>query len=41
MVKKVNKNYIRYKFTNARFTYQNADRMVQPNELIVVIKEEI
>lgn len=34
-----NKGYKVY-FTNARFTYQNADRMVQSNELMIAIKEE-
>lgn len=34
-----NKGYKVY-FTNARFTYQNADRMVQPNELMIAIKEQ-
>ena len=34
-----NKGYTVY-FTNARFTYQNADRTVQPNELMIAIKEE-
>ena len=33
-----NKGYNVY-FTNARFTYQNADRLVQPNELMIAIKE--
>ena len=31
---------IMYIFTNVRFTYQNADMMVQPNELIIAIKDE-
>ena len=35
----VNKGYKVY-FTNDRFTYQNADRMVQPNELMIAIKEQ-
>ena len=34
-----NKGYKVY-FTNARFTYQNANRLVQPNELMIAIKEE-
>ena len=34
-----NKGYKVY-FTNARFTYQNANRLVQPNELMKAIKEE-
>ena len=33
-----NKGYKVY-FTNARFYYQNANRMVQPNELMIAIKE--
>ena len=33
-----NKGYKVY-FTNARFNYQNANRMVQPNELMIAIKE--
>lgn len=32
-----NKNYSVY-FTNAKFEYQNAYRMVQPNELLIAIK---
>ena len=41
---KVNRDYFEnhgYKvyFTNARFNYQNANRMVQPNELMIAIKE--
>ncbi len=27
-------------FTNARFNYENANRMVQPNELMIAIKEK-
>lgn len=34
-----NKNYQVY-FTGARFVYQNANRMVQSNELMIAIKEE-
>ena len=34
-----NKNYKVY-FSHARFTYKNANMMVQPNELIIAIKEE-
>ncbi len=34
-----NKNYNVY-FTGAKFVYQNANRMVQPNELMIAIKEE-
>lgn len=34
-----NKNYKVY-FTGAKFIYQNANRMVQPNELMIAIKEE-
>ena len=26
-------------FTGAKFTYENANRMVQPNELMIAIKE--
>ena len=42
---RINRDYFEnngYKvyFTNARFTYENADRMVQPNELMIAIKEE-
>ena len=33
-----NKNYSVY-FTNAKFEYQNAYRMVQPNELLIAIKK--
>ena len=33
-----NKNYKVY-FSHARFTYKNANMMVQPNELIIAIKE--
>ena len=41
---RINRDYFEnngYKvyFTNARFTYENADRMVQPNELMIAIKE--
>lgn len=34
-----NRNYKVY-FSHARFTYKNANMMVQPNELIIAIKEE-
>lgn len=34
-----NKNYRVY-FTGARFEYQNANRMVQPNELMIAIKDD-
>ena len=34
-----NKNYKVY-FSHARFTYKNANMMVQANELIIAIKEE-
>ena len=42
---RINRDYFEnngYKvyFTNARFTYENADRMVQPNELMIAIKEK-
>jgi beta-N-acetylglucosaminidase len=33
-----NKGYKVY-FTNARFTYNNANMIVQPNELMIAIKE--
>jgi len=41
----INKNYFENKgynvyFTGARFVYQNANRLVQPNELMVAIKEK-
>ena len=41
----INKNYFENKgynvyFTGARFVYQNANRLVQPNELMIAIKEE-
>ncbi len=41
----INKNYFENKgynvyFTGARFVYQNASRLVQPNELMIAIKEE-
>lgn len=41
----INKNYFENKgynvyFTGARFVYQNANRLVQPNELMIVIKEK-
>ncbi len=40
----ISKNYFENKkyrvyFTGARFGYQNANRMVQPNELMIAIKE--
>lgn len=40
----LNKNYLEKKgfqvfFTGARFTYENAKRTVQPNELMIAIKE--
>ena len=39
----LNKNYLEKKgfqvfFTGARFTYENANRTVQPNELMIAIK---
>lgn len=42
---KVNRDYFENKgykvyFTNARFTYKNANRMVQPNELMIAIKDK-
>lgn len=42
---KINKDYFENKgynvfFTGARFTYENANRMVQPNELMIAIKEK-
>ena len=41
----INKNYFKNKgynvyFTGARFVYQNANRLVQPNELMIAIKEK-
>lgn len=41
---KINKDYFENKgynvyFTGAKFTYENADRTVQPNELMIAIKE--
>lgn len=41
---KINKDYFENKrynvyFTGAKFTYENANRMVQPNELMIAIKE--
>lgn len=41
----LNKNYLEKKgfkvfFTGARFFYQNAGRIVQPNELMIAIKED-
>lgn len=41
---KINRDYFENKgykvyFTNARFTYNNANRMVQPNELMIAIKD--
>lgn len=40
----LNKNYLEKKgfqvfFTGAKFTYENANRTVQPNELMIAIKE--
>lgn len=42
---KINKDYFENKgynvyFTGARFVYQNANRLVQPNELMIAIKEK-
>ncbi len=34
-----NKGYKVY-LTNAKYTYQNANRTVQPNELLIAFKEE-
>lgn len=34
-----NLGYLVY-FTGAKFTYENANRTVQPNELIIAIKED-
>ena len=34
-----NLGYVVY-FTGAKFTYENANRTVQPNELIIAIKED-
>ena len=34
-----NKGYNVY-FTGVRFVYQNANRLVQPNELMIAIKEK-
>ena len=41
---KINKDYFENKgynvyFTGAKFTYENANRTVQPNELMIAIKE--
>lgn len=41
---KINKDYFENKgynvyFTGAKFTYENANRRVQPNELMIAIKE--
>jgi len=41
---RINRNYFENKgykvyFTNARFTYNNASMIVQPNELMIAIKE--
>lgn len=41
----LNKNYLEKKgykvfFTGAKFTYENANRTVQPNELMIAIKEK-
>lgn len=43
---KINKDYFENKgynvyFTGAKFTYENADRTVQPNELMIAIKGEV
>lgn len=35
-----NENYKVY-FTDAKFTFENANRTVQPNEILIAIKEEI
>lgn len=42
---KISRDYFESKgynvyFTNARFTYKNANRLVQPNELMIAIKEK-
>ena len=34
-----NKGYKVY-FTNAKYTYKNEDKIVEPNELMIAIKEE-
>lgn len=34
-----NKDYNVY-FTNAKYTYKNEDKIVEPNELMIAIKEE-
>lgn len=41
----INKNYFENKgynvyFTGARFTYKNANITVQPNEIMIAVKEE-
>lgn len=41
----INKNYFENKgysvyFTGARFTYKNANMTVQPNEIMIAVKEE-
>lgn len=41
---KINKDYFENKgynvyFTDAKFTYKNANRTVQPNEIMIAIKE--
>ena len=35
-----NDNYNVY-FTDAKFTYENANRTVQPNEILIAIKDNI
>ena len=42
---KVNRDYFENKdynvyFTNAKYTYKNEDKIVEPNELMIAIKEE-
>ena len=42
---KINKSYLEDKgynvyFTGAKFVYENANRTVQPNELMIAIKED-
>lgn len=39
-IKLENDNYKVY-FTNAKFTYENANRTVQPNEILIAIKEDL
>ena len=41
----INKNYFENKgysvyFTGARFTYKNANMTVQPNEIMIAVKEK-